>query len=248
MWLKKARVVAVHPEDHSIDVVTFPDGARISGVQVLAPFASSNTGLHGGLGSPGTPGSGDKWDIRDDTTRKMVAIIGFMGPGLPVCLGFLFPQVNGLSFKDGRLVLAHESGAYTSMMPDGSIESYHPSGSYVKLGTGAHASMAGQDQDGRFAQSTAAPAPTYTVSVGSGGSELAKLAMGPTGAIAVTATVSVDITAPMTTVHGNARVTGNLQVDGAITTDGDMTAGGKSFLGHVHAEHGTGGGTTSPPS
>lgn len=247
MWLKKARVVAVHPEDHAIDVVTFPDGARIAGIQVMVPMASSNTGLHGGLAAPGAPPSGDIWDIRDDTARKVVAIIGFLGPGQPVCLGFLFPQINGLSFKDGRLVLAHESGAYTLMAADGSIESYHPSGSYVRLGTGGHASMAGQDQDKRFAAGNSAAAPTYTVSVGSGGTELAKITMGPTGALAMIATVSVDITAPTSTVHGDAHVTGDLVVDGSITSTGDATIGGKSFLGHEHDEHGDGGGVTGPP-
>lgn len=254
-WLRKGRVVARHPEDHSVDIVLYEDGARLAGVQVLCDVAGSDTGFSG-MPLPGVPPSGNIWSLAEKTVREVQAVVGYLGPGLPVCLGFLFPQINGMTFKDGRWVWKHESGAYTTFAADGSIEQYHPSGSYFRIGTGGHANMAGQDADGRFATRNDAPAPTVTLSVGSGGgSPLASLTVSPTGgvtvsaaqAVAITSAVSVDITAPANTIHGPLHVTGTLQVDGAITTNGDMTAGGKSYLGHEHTEHGTGGGVTGPP-
>lgn len=40
-----AKVVAIHPESHAVDVVVLRTGARLAGVPVLAGMASGQTGL-----------------------------------------------------------------------------------------------------------------------------------------------------------------------------------------------------------
>lgn len=43
--LRLGRVVAIHPEDNSVDIVMTDDGARLVGVQALSHAAGTRSGL-----------------------------------------------------------------------------------------------------------------------------------------------------------------------------------------------------------
>jgi len=267
-FLKKGRVVARHPEDHSVDLVMYDDGARLAGVQVLAMYASSDTGMTG-LPSPGTPPSGNVWSLSEKTSRDVTAIVGFVGRA-PVVLGFLFPQVGSMSFADGRQVVKHESGTYTVIQADGSFEVYHPSGSFIRLGSGGHADMTAQDVDKGFKPRIDAAAPSLTLGIGSGGSSVARLAVDPSGNLTGTLAGNVRLTvAGMTTLDCPSTViTGTLVVQGhasfqagfnavnggagaagavigdIVVTSGDVVADGIGLKTHHHTD--PQGGVTGP--
>lgn len=231
MTLHLARVAAVHPEDHSVDVVLVHDGARLAGVQVLAYAASSDTGLLG-LPAPAIPASGDKWDLRDRTSRDALAVLGYVGR-MPVVLGFLTPQINGVTFADGRLVLRHQSGAYLTMSKAGAVELVYPGGgTYLRLGPGGHEDLAGKDFDGRWREAAGAPAASITLSTG-----LATVTLTPGGGATITCKQDINVTTP------NLRVAGNI-----VVTGGNVTADGISLKTHVHTGVQVGGGNTGPPA
>src|SRR3546814_9835326 len=109
------------------------DGSHLAGVQVLGPSASSNTGYND-LPRPATPSSGDPWDLREATDRDVLAGVAYFGP-YPVVLGFRYPQVCQMLFKDlERRINRHASDVYSTIDADGNMEVYHPSGTYLRIG------------------------------------------------------------------------------------------------------------------
>jgi hypothetical protein len=132
MGYRQGVVVAVHPEDHSVDLVMTDDGARMTGVQVMTPNGSSRTG---GVDLPTITPSGDKWDItkpnKDQDMRALVAYVG----RVPVVAGFLYPQINQMLFKDPKMKFyRHQSDVMYAIDGDGNIELDHPSGTYIRIG------------------------------------------------------------------------------------------------------------------
>lgn len=148
--LRIARVAAVHPEDHSADIVMVDDGSRHSGVQVMSWTASLDTGTFD-LPAPEVPASGDKWSLAETTGRDMIAIVGMVGR-LPLVLGFLPPQISQMLFKDqNRRVSRHASDVYSTTDGKGNTEWRHPSGLYIRIATDpAHEDLTGQDVDGKW--------------------------------------------------------------------------------------------------
>lgn len=150
MSLDMGRVAAIHPEDHSVDLVMVRDGSRLAGVQVLSWSASSNTGDND-LPTPETPPSGDKWSLTERTGRDLIAIVGYIH-GNAVVLGFLFPQVSQLLFKDPDFsVQRHASDVYRTIDKDGNFELAHPSGTFLRIATDpSHVDLTGQDFDAKW--------------------------------------------------------------------------------------------------
>ena len=75
MMLRLGRVVAIHPEDNSVDILMTDDGARLAGVQVLASVASTRSGLVD-LPIPAQPHDENaKWDIAQATEEDVIAAI-----------------------------------------------------------------------------------------------------------------------------------------------------------------------------
>lgn len=131
MSLRVGYVVAVHPEDHSVDALMADNGERLIGVQVLTHNGSTRTGR---VDLPDVPYKKDKWDITQLTGQDMKAVIGYVGR-TPVVTGFLYPQVNQMLFKDPKLrVDRHQSDVTTTIDGDGNIQLTHPSGTYVRIG------------------------------------------------------------------------------------------------------------------
>ena len=253
MNLRIGRVSAVHPEDHSVDLTMVDDGSRLVGVQVLAQGASTHTGVFD-LPDPTAPP--DQWDLRQRTGREAMAVVGAVGGGAWVVLGFLFPQVSQMTFPDGRFLHRFPSDVYMTVTKAGDCELSHPNGDYIRMGASpAHEALGGQNWDGSFAQArntgaalhlrakigdttlTIAPGGHVTLEhsgnlvVQTGGT--AEVTTG--GAATVTAggaaTVhapSVTLDAPTVTCTGNLSVAGVASV-GCIASSG--TAGAASLSG-----------------
>jgi phage baseplate assembly protein gpV len=131
MSLRKGIVVEVHPEDHSVDLVMADDGSRLTGVQVQTSNGSTRTGT---VDLPEIPKRKDKWDVSTPTGQDMHALVDFVGR-TPVVTGFLYPQVNQMLSKDGKLRLTrHQSDVITATDGDGNFEYQHPGGFYARIG------------------------------------------------------------------------------------------------------------------
>jgi hypothetical protein len=155
--LKLAKVAAVYPDGHSVDLVFYDDGSRASNVQVLSGSASTSSGFHD-LPAPDAAPGGDAWSMQDSKTRDMIACVGFIR-GLPVVLGFLYPQVNQMLFADkDRMVYRHASGVYFTITGSGDTELCHPSGAFIRMGASpAHEDLSGKDLDGNWSIPVSAP-------------------------------------------------------------------------------------------
>jgi len=257
--LRIGRVVEVHPEDNSVDLVMIDDGSRVAGVQILSPTATGNTGTHD-LPSVGRPG-GDKWNIATPTDRDMIAVVGTVGRQA-VVLGFLFPQVCQMLFKDAnRRVTRHASDVYTTVDGEGNTEVYHPSGTYLRIGTNPeHEDLTGKDFDGRWkiAKNTDkavsvrlrvanAGAVKATLTIDPGGNvslqHTGDLLVNSGGMVTVNAGGMATVAAPAVTLDTpTTHCTGNLTVAG-VTTTGSLvstgSAGGASLTGNVDISGGS---------
>ena len=148
MSMNKGIVVATHPDDHSVDIV-LADGRRLVGVQVATPNGSTRTGT---FDMPAVPPKGDKWDITQLTGQDQVALVSWVD-GIPVCTGFLFPQINQMTFDDPKLRLErHQSDVVSSIDGAGNIQVDHPCGTYFRVGMEPdQVPIAGTDTDGKLA-------------------------------------------------------------------------------------------------
>jgi hypothetical protein len=215
--LRLAKVAAAHPEANAVDLVFLDDGSQIPMVQVMSGFAGTNFGL-AGLAEPSLPPSGDKWDLAESKDRDIMAIVGFL-KRMPVVLGFLFPQIGQMTFPDvNRRIDRHPSDVYTTIDDDGNLEVYHPSGTYVRIGTAAaHEDLTGKDYDKKFKiEKNTETAVHVQLTVKNAGEQKASLNIDPSGNITL-----VHVGNLSTDTGGNAvaEVAGTLNA----TVQGDIT-------------------------
>lgn len=131
--LRKAIVVATHPEDNSVDLVMCDNGARMPGVPVLSASGDVRSGSSGLPEIEQTKG-GDQWDVTGGRGKQMEAMVGFMGRGNPVVVGFMVPQISQMTFEDKKRSFSrHQSDVYQTTDGEGNFEMYHPSGAYMRL-------------------------------------------------------------------------------------------------------------------
>lgn len=236
--LRWGRVAAIHPEDYSVDLVMTDDGSRLAGVQVLTPFGSTASGF-AGMATPAIPDSGNVWELGPPTNNEVKAGVAFFG-STPVVVGFLFPQVCQMLFSEiGRVIERAPSDFYTTVDSNANFEAYHPSGTYVRIGTSpAHEDLTGKDFDGkwRIAKNTDKAVHVH-VSVASGGAEVASLDIDPSGNLTGHFNGTADITtAGSTTIHApsvtidspQTTCTGKLTVEGLLTYQAGMAGSGGS--------------------
>lgn len=224
-----AKVTKIHPEAHAVDLVLLKDGSRVPMVQVLSQSASTNSGRHD-LAEP--TATGEDFDPTETKDRDIYAVCGFIG-GLPVVLGFLFPQVCQMLFADlNRRVDRHASDVYTTIDAAGNMELYHPSGTYLRIASdSAHEDLTGKDFDGKFKIEKNTTAAVHVhLAVANAGTPVASIDIDPSGNIVeqnngnVTANIGGSVNA---TVGGSIFVTAGsditLQSPTRITLDTPIT-------------------------
>lgn len=146
--LKLAKVIRVVPGARAVDLLFLDDGSRVPAVQVMTPCGSTDSGSNFMI----NPSGGGKWDAKLTGSRDVIAVVGFYR-GLPVVIGFLYPQVCQMLFdRQDFKVDRHPSDVYSTIDADGNVEVFHPSGTYLRIGENpAHEDLTGQDTDGAWA-------------------------------------------------------------------------------------------------
>lgn len=231
MNMRLGRVAAVHPGDHSVDLVMIDDGSRLAGVQVMTGSGTSNSGNFD-LPTPSTPASGDKWSLTEQTDRDMMAVVGMVGPR-PVVTGFLFPQVSQMLFKDPNMkVSRHASDVYTALDGSGNFEMAFPNGAFLRIATDpAHQDLSGKNVDGSWKASKNTGAELYFHLEQAGGK--ATVDISPTGAIKITtmetveveAVTSITLKTPLVMVDAaESTFTGHVTIQGGLNLSGGAGA------------------------
>lgn len=209
-----ARVVAIHPERHKVDLVFLTDGRRVPGVRVMSGEASSSSGRTG-LAKPDAQDLADPYAAPARSTRDLIACVAFYD-GQPVVQGFLFPEVSECLFEDlDRVMDRTPSDFYHTVDGKGNAEWFHPSGAYVRIATDpAHEDLKGKDFDAKFNPKRNAEKQVHIHIEQAGGT--ASINIAPSGAIAIKskATLQADIDGAVT-VNGHSTVTVN--ADGKAT-------------------------------
>lgn len=245
MQPKKALVVAIHPEDHSVDVVLLEDGSRFAGVQVLSPSASSNSGL-ADLALPDAQTGESRWEVTRRQGRQVYAVIAFLGRE-PYVQGFLFPQVCQMTFAEpNRRIDRHASDFYQTIDGAANAEWYHPSGTFLRIGeTPGHEDLTGKDYDGQWAiTNNTQAAPYVNLTLANAGAVQCVVQIDPQGNIQVTsATGSARFVIPGGTQFDTPdfNVTGNITAGGEITDHTrSMQADRDIYNRHGHPNNGAG--------
>jgi hypothetical protein len=219
--LRIAKVTGITPGGYAVDLLFLDDRANVPGVQVLAPSAGTNFGYND-LAVPTKAGVTDPALTND---RDIYAVCAYVGR-TPVVLGFLYPQVCQMLFTDmERRIDRHASDVYTSIDTHGNLELFHPSGTYMRIGTSPnHEDLTGKDFDKKWkiAKNTDKAVHVH-LRVSNAGSSVASIDIDPDGNIVeqnngnVTATIGGNVTA---TVAGNVKATVGGEVD--VTASGSV--------------------------
>lgn len=246
--LRLARVVRVYPESHTADVVVIDNNAPLLRVPILGSAG-------GDVGAFDTPQPETSGNPHLTGGREMVAVLSPLAIEGFVILGFLSPPRRQGHFSDGRMVYRHQSDTYFTVDADGNAELYHPSGSYVRLGTPGHEDLSGKDVDGSWAiKRNTSAAPTLTIGLSAGGTSKSTVTISPNGAVSIAGEGAVSVTAKggMTLMAQGALSLSGQSVSiasGSGTTNfvGDVVADTVSLKHHVNTLVQPGTGTSGPP-
>ena len=138
--MKLGVVTAVHT-DGSFDLVMTDTWMPVARVQGCGDLPASDMG-HWDVPSVQTRDLGRSGGQPATNRPPLVAVVD-QANGRPIVMGFLRPADGELAFSQAdRKVYRHGSGAYTTTAPDGYDPRPCPSGSYVRIGTGAHEPLA----------------------------------------------------------------------------------------------------------
>jgi phage baseplate assembly protein gpV len=234
------RVVASYPQGQSVDVL-LDNGSRLANVQLLTVDGSDASGT-AHVPDVGGPADDSRWSHTASFSRTVRAVVAFIR-GCPVCMGFLLPQVTQMTFNEkNRKITRHPSDVYTSIDDSGNFELFHPSGTYLRIGSSSdHEDLTGKDFDGlwKVARNTGS-APHVHLGVSNAGASVASLDFDPSGNVTlqnngnlqatVGGTTTVDsagaatVKAPSVLVDSPATVfTGAVTVQGAFTFEAGAT-------------------------
>jgi len=221
-------VVAVYPEGNSIDVLMPKTGDRLTNVQCAAHTGSSDTGIVD-LPEIGLPVDDTRWTlpIIQQAARYIRAIVWNVD-GMPICMGFLLPQLTQLTFKrDNFRINRHASDVYSTTSGNGDHEWSHPSGTYFRVGASpAHEDLTNQDVDQSWAiKQNKAAAPWVNLTVANAGAVVANIQVDPSGNINIEHNGNLTVN-----TKGNANVT----VDGTteVTSEGAVTVNASAGTTH----------------
>lgn len=255
--LRIAKVVATHPEGYAVDLVFLDTNARSPWVQVLSWSASTNTGAMD-LPAPTEPEK--PYDVQESNDRDIYAVVGFVA-GVPVVLGFLYPQVCQMLFADqNRKIERHASDWYTSVDGEGNFEASHPSGTYLRIGkTPEHEDLTGKDFDRKWAIAKNTDAAVHVhLTVKNAGVEKASIDIGPEGDVALVhagnlsvqtaGDASIEVGGNLATSAATWAHSGDVTITGTMTVTEDVIGSGKSLKAHTHGGVVRGGALSDPPS
>lgn len=234
MSLLLGTVVATYPEGNSIDVLLDDENcSRLSNVQVIG----DGSDISGTMGLPdvGGPVDDTRWNMDAKFALNLTAVIAFMR-GCPVAIGFLPPQVTQITFKEkNRRVQRHPSDVYTSTDDAGNFELFHPSGTYLRIGTAAaHEDLTGKDYDKKWAIARNTDKQVHVqLTVRNGGETKSSLNLDPAGNVTLTHSGNLVVSTGGNAtigIEGDADVTigGGATVD--ITGDAGVTVGGATTV------------------
>lgn len=231
--MQKGIVVATHPGDHSVDVL-LSDGRRLVGVQVMTPNGSARTGT---FDMPAVPARADKWDISKPNGQDQIAIVEFVG-GVPLVVGFLFPQISQMTFNDAKMrVSRHQSDVMSVIDGDGNMQISHPSGAFIRLGETADAmDLAAKNTDASLAADRNTGRKLFMRVVVPGAFDLK---ITPDGQLTLSLTQGAVIDAPDGITLNTPLVS---------VPNGDVVASGVSLVSHVHTGVEPGPANTGPPA
>ncbi|HET7675830.1 MAG TPA: hypothetical protein VFL54_09940 [Gammaproteobacteria bacterium] len=235
-----ARVLRVHPDSHTADLILYDTGGYFEGARVLTPFATTNTGTVD-LADP------TEFDPKDAPgltgNRDMLACV-IVHAHMAYVIGFIYPQVAQMMFDDhNRRISRHASDVYSTIDDDGNVEFFHPSGTYVRFGTSPdHEDLTGKDVDGEWKINKNTDKKVHLkVVVANGGEQKAAFSADPDGNVKATGKGALnadfegdvgvssqgEITASSPTkVTSDAPMTevaGDLHVGGSVTCDNDIS-------------------------
>jgi len=137
------RVIEVHQHDNSLDIQLVYDGSRLTGVPVISSAMTTSSGFTD-LHHP----EGNEWDKPGSKTRDVYVVVGCISRQY-IALGFFSPQVNQMLFDRVNFKIdRHASDVYSTIDKDGNAEWFHPSGTYVRVGTEyEHENLTAKDFD-----------------------------------------------------------------------------------------------------
>jgi phage baseplate assembly protein gpV len=270
MSLRLGIVVETHAADMSVDLVMTDDGARIIGAQVSSLGASGRTGT---VDLPEVIAKKNKWDItqRDHDGQDVLALVGYLGRN-PIVIGFIFPQLNQMLFKDGKLsIYRHQSDLVKTIDGDGNYQISHPCGTYVRIGESPDkVDYENSNADKNLSISRNKDRKVF-VRIGLADDEVvvtlspdgkAKMTMksdlevdvGGNLSAAVAGTSLIDSTGEVTIKAPSglfdmeiARFTGNMQVDKGIHAEDDIVADAVSLKNHKQTGVTAGSSVSGPP-
>lgn len=206
------QVTAVSPADHSVTVLLNAAGAMGSPsgegckARVLSPRASQRVGIID------LPRIGD-WGV-----------VAFPGgnPQLAVWIGSLYADLTNICTEDAETHLTqYEGGTWYRVKGNGTVEFSHPSGTYVRIGSGTALDPRQKHQrQGTTRQKvtysdlpTASEDPTLHVEHSSG----TKITIAPSGAVTIESVATLDVT-----TQGNVNVQSG--GDAVVHADGNLSA------------------------
>jgi phage baseplate assembly protein gpV len=244
--LDLAKVVGVHRESGTVDLVMLSNDRPVPGVKVMSGTASGNTGFTD-IPVPDVNNPADPYKSSNTGGRDMVAVVGTFS-GIPVVLGFLFPTIAQCLFPDAnRMIYRHASDVYLTIDDAGNTELAHPSGAYLRIGkSGAHEDLTGKDYNGKWkiARNTAADV-HFHLAMGGGAASLdiapdGTIVINANGTVTINAQGATTVKAPSVTVDSpQSTFTGAVTVQGAFVFQSGMTGSAGSGGGSTMTINGT---------
>lgn len=211
------KVVDIHPEHNSVDVVLALDNRRLPGVLVASWSMTGETGvvdLHvPDLTVPRT--EEEKWKSLNTEKRDIIAIVAWVD-SVPVCLGFISPPACQLNFPkeigEELRIDRHASDWYNTINRNGDVEWYHPSGTYIRIAENLeHEDLTARDYDKRWKlKRNLQRRPGFRFRVANVDGIVVTLDMTPQG-VRLTSSVPVTIDAPRIDLNGEVRINGVVQ-------------------------------------
>ena len=257
----QGRVIAVNAKAHTVDLIMLERGDRLPNVPVLSGALGSAAGMVT-LYAPTK--ATDPAGLARTSGHDVYAAVVWFGL-MPCVVGFRMPELGQMTFDRVNFrVERHPSDVYSVIHDDGTVELYHPSGTYFRIGeSSAHEDLSGLDVDGRWKMArNTDKAPHVHLSVRNAGVEKASVDISPSGDVAVagegtlTATMqgAATLTAASWTIHGPVHFTDAVTGDadatftGTVTGTADVVGGGKHLKTHTHTGVLSGGAVSGPPA